>query len=184
MTNIEALLDRLPGVDRVEMNYGAERVTVEFDPSQITIEEMRRAIGSRRLPGRGAAEPGSAEAEDAEAVARREEIRDLTRRVIVGAILTAPVLVAVMADQFLDATWVPDVLLDRWVQLAFIAPVMFYTGWPIHRTGWLILSHRSADMNTLITLGTSRPSATACSSPSRPALLLRTCARSTTRRSA
>jgi Cu+-exporting ATPase len=40
------------------------------------------------------------------------------------------------------------------VQLALITPVMFYTGWPIHRTGWLALSHRSADMNSLITLGT------------------------------
>jgi Cu+-exporting ATPase len=40
------------------------------------------------------------------------------------------------------------------VQAALITPVMFYTGWPIHRTGWLALSHRSADMNSLITLGT------------------------------
>jgi len=32
--------------------------------------------------------------------------------------------------------------------------VMVYTGWPIHRTGWLALSHRTADMNSLITLGT------------------------------
>jgi Cu+-exporting ATPase len=31
---------------------------------------------------------------------------------------------------------------------------MFYTGWPIHRTGWLTLRHRTADMNTLITIGT------------------------------
>jgi Cu+-exporting ATPase len=31
---------------------------------------------------------------------------------------------------------------------------MFYVGWPIHRTGWLALAHRSADMNSLITLGT------------------------------
>jgi Cu+-exporting ATPase len=31
---------------------------------------------------------------------------------------------------------------------------MFYTGWPIHRSGWLALSHRTADMNSLITLGT------------------------------
>ena len=31
---------------------------------------------------------------------------------------------------------------------------MFYTGWPIHRTGWLALSHRTAEMNSLITLGT------------------------------
>ena len=154
VTNIESLLDRLPGVDRVETNYGAERVTVEFNPSQIGIEEMRVAIGSAGYRVEERREPGSAEAEDAESIARREEIRDLTRRVIVGAILTTPVLVAVMATQVFNATWVPNFLLNRWVQLAFIAPVMFYTGWPIHRTGWLILSHRSADMNSLITLGT------------------------------
>ena len=48
----------------------------------------------------------------------------------------------------------PGVLLNHWVQLALITPVMFYVGWPIHRTGWLALAHRSADMNSLITLGT------------------------------
>src|SRR5712691_13399568 len=50
--------------------------------------------------------------------------------------------------------WAPGVLLNHWLQLALITPVMFYTGWPIHRTGWLALAHRSADMNSLITLGT------------------------------
>ena len=103
------------------------------------------------------AEPGSATAEgeqDAETAARRAEVRQLTRRLIVGVLLSVPVLVAVMADEFLMATWVPDVLLDRWVQLAMISPVMFWVGWPIHRTGWLALAHRAADMNSLITLGT------------------------------
>ena len=41
------------------------------------------------------------------------------------------------------------------MQLALIAPVMLYTGWPIHRTGWLSLAHRSADMNTLVAIGTA-----------------------------
>jgi Cu+-exporting ATPase len=91
----------------------------------------------------------------AEAAARRAEIRDLTRRVVVGAVLTAPVLLAVMATDIFDANWVPDLLMNRWVQLAFIAPVMLYTGWPIHRTGWLTLRNRTADMNTLIAIGTT-----------------------------
>ncbi len=92
--------------------------------------------------------------EDAEVVARRAEIADLTRRVLVGAVLTAPVAFAVMAHEVFNVTWVPSPLLNRWVQLALITPVMFFTGWPIHRTGWLTLRHRTADMNTLITLGT------------------------------
>ena len=103
------------------------------------------------------AEVGADEDEvgDAEARGRREEIIDLSRRVAVGAVLTLPVLVAVMAHDVFKAGWVPDVLLNHWVQLALIAPVMAYTGWPIHRTGWLSLAHRSAEMNSLITIGSS-----------------------------
>jgi P-type Cu+ transporter len=93
------------------------------------------------------------DAQDAEAADRRAEIRDLARRVVVGAVLTLPVLYAVMGHEVFGV-WVPAVLLNHWVQFALITPVMFYTGWPIHRTGWLALSHRSADMNSLITLGT------------------------------
>ena len=85
---------------------------------------------------------------------RNTEIADLRRRVIFGAILTLPVLFAVMAQDLFGATWVPSFLMNPWLQLALIAPVMLYTGWPIHRTGWLALSHRTADMNSLITIGT------------------------------
>ncbi|MEU5610474.1 heavy metal translocating P-type ATPase [Streptomyces sparsogenes] len=97
----------------------------------------------------------AAGAEAAEAAERRAEIRDLTRRVVVGAVLTLPVLVAVMAHELFGAVWVPGWLLNHWLQLALVTPVMFYTGRPIHTTGWLALRHRSADMNSLITLGTT-----------------------------
>ncbi|MDF3142481.1 MULTISPECIES: heavy metal translocating P-type ATPase [unclassified Streptomyces] len=97
----------------------------------------------------------AAEAEAADAAERRAEIKDLTRRVLTGAVLTAPVLFAVMAHELFGADWVPGWMLNHWLQLALITPVMFYTGWPIHVTGWLTLRHRAADMNSLITLGTS-----------------------------
>src|SRR6266568_3199392 len=101
------------------------------------------AIGA----GSAGSEARTAEAEAAEAAERRAEIADLTRRVTVGAVLTLPVLFAVMAHEVFKAGWVPAVLLNHWLQLALITPVMVYTGWPIHRTGWLALSHRSADMD-------------------------------------
>ncbi|WP_199421614.1 heavy metal translocating P-type ATPase [Actinotalea solisilvae] len=91
---------------------------------------------------------------DSEERERAAEIVDLRRRVLAGAVLTLPVLVAVMAMEFFTAMWVPDALMNPWLQMVLIAPVMLYTGWPIHKTGWLALSHRTADMNSLITLGT------------------------------
>ena len=115
------------------------------------------AAGPAAAPtGMGAqpVEPDPAAQEAAEVAAREQELADLRRRVTVGAVLTAPVLVAVMAHELFDAGWVPALLLNRWWQLALITPVMLYTGAPIHRTGWLALRHRAADMNSLITLGT------------------------------
>jgi Cu+-exporting ATPase len=97
----------------------------------------------------------AADVEAAQAVERRAEIVDVSRRVLIGAVLTAPVLFAVMAHEVLGAGWVPGLLLNRWLQLVLITPVMFYAGWPIHRTGWLALAGRGAEMNSLITLGTT-----------------------------
>ncbi|MCL4239815.1 MAG: heavy metal translocating P-type ATPase [Dehalococcoidia bacterium] len=154
VTNIESFVEQLPGIDRVDVNFGAERVTVAFDPTQVSVAEMKAAIESSGYRVREREEPGSAETEDAEASARQAEIRDLTRRVVFGAVLTIPVASMVMLHEFFGADWIPEFLLDRWFQLALIAPVMVYTGWPIHVTGWLTLRHRTADMNTLITLGT------------------------------
>jgi P-type Cu+ transporter len=114
--------------------------------------DRREVAPSSAITGE-TADPSTAEA--GQAAERHAEIADLTRRVVVGAVLTAPVLVAVMASQILKAGWVPGWLLNHWLQLVLITPVMFYTGWPIHRTGWLALRHRGADMNSLVTLGTS-----------------------------
>ncbi|MGH3031690.1 MAG: heavy metal translocating P-type ATPase [Gaiellaceae bacterium] len=152
--NIHSILNRLEGIDRVEVNFAAERVTVDFDADQVSVVEMRRAIESGGYQVKERPEPGSEATEDEEAETRRAEIRDLTRRVAVGAVLTAPVLFGAMVGEFLDPDWLPGILVSRWFQLGLTVPVMLYTGWPIHRTGWLVLRHRTADMNTLITVGT------------------------------
>jgi len=153
VSTIEGALCELPGVDRAAVNMATERIAVDYDPGRVGIEELRGAVtgaGYELLEGDGGEEPG-----DAEAAARRAEIADLKRRVALGALLTAPVFVATMAAEVFDAGWVPSFLLDHWVQLALIAPVMLYAGWPIHRAGWPALLRRSPDMNSLIAIGTA-----------------------------
>ena len=91
---------------------------------------------------------------EAEAAEHSKEIADLHRRVLIGTLLTLPVFLSVMAHEVFGAMWVPALLLAPWFQFVLVTPVMLYTGWPIHRTGWLALAHRAAEMNSLITLGT------------------------------
>ncbi|MGB0435686.1 MAG: heavy metal translocating P-type ATPase [Mycobacterium sp.] len=154
VVNIESVLGGLPGVDKVEVNFGTERATVDFDSTNITATEIQAVASNAGYRLELRAGQGSTDTADTESAERRAEIADLSRRVALGAVLSAPVMVAVMAKDLFGADWVPEFMLNPWFQLALIAPVMFYSGWPIHRTGWLTLRHRAADMNSLITIGT------------------------------
>ncbi|MGC1513048.1 MAG: heavy metal translocating P-type ATPase [Acidimicrobiales bacterium] len=128
---------------------------VDDDASPVgRVEESAGHDGHVHGNGHAAGPVVGPEGEDAEAEARRVEIADLTRRVLLGAVLSVPVAFTVMAAELFKVDWVPEFMMNRWLQLALIAPVMAYTGLPIHRTGWLTLWHRTADMNTLIMLGT------------------------------
>ncbi|MBA7608034.1 Copper-exporting P-type ATPase [subsurface metagenome] len=152
--NIETALNSLSGVDDVRVNFGADRITARYDPEQISPDKIRQIIENTGYKVHIRSQPGTQDTEDREAMERVAERKDLTRRLIVGAILSAPVLFAMMTHEFFDPTWLPPILLNHWLQLVLITPVMFYSGWPIHRTGWLTIRHRTADMNTLITIGT------------------------------
>ncbi len=152
---VEGALAAVPGVENAAVNFGVERASVAYDPGRVEPTDLERAVADCGYEAREHAEASGGEAADTEAAERAAEIRDLRRRVTIGAVLTAPVFFAVMATEVFGATWVPGLLTDHWLQLALVAPVFFYVGWPIHVIGWRALRNRSAEMNTLITIGTS-----------------------------
>lgn len=149
------VLDRDPELVEVSLpaSVGGSPVSSAHvaDASTPVREVASQPVEPETTDVRPASIPDAGDAEERE---RAAEIADLGRRVIIGASLSAPVVFAVMAMEVFGATWVPDLLMNRFFQLVMITPVFFFTGWPIHRTGWLALSHRTADMNSLITLGT------------------------------
>ncbi|MEH0844815.1 heavy metal translocating P-type ATPase [Micromonospora sp. CPCC 205711] len=130
------------------------RGALVVEPSPVGAPHGKAADERSPAGAVGMSPPNPVGGDEPEQQQRHEELVDLTRRVLVGAVLTAPVLFAVMAHELFGVMWVPGLLREPWLQLALITPVMLYTGWPIHRTGWLTLAHRAADMNSLITLGT------------------------------
>jgi Cu+-exporting ATPase len=151
-TTVELLPDRAGEFGfacGMNMIHGKLIVEPQANGHGTTLAVARENDSPRSEPD-GANEPDQL-TEDHEMAERRAEIRDLTLRAVVGAVLTAPVLFAVMAGSFFPV----GILANHWLQLALITPVMFYSGWPIHRTGWLSLLHRQAEMNSLITLGSS-----------------------------
>ncbi|WP_083706188.1 heavy metal translocating P-type ATPase [Arthrobacter sp. QXT-31] len=152
----EAVLRRIPGVDSATINFGAERAVILYDPQQSDVPALERAVTEATgFPARLRAQPGSTDTEDAEAKSREAELRDLRWRVGLGTLLTLPVLYGAMGPYFIDDRYVPDALQSPLMQLLLTLPVMLVVGWPVHRIGWHALANRSAEMNSLITLGTT-----------------------------
>lgn len=96
----------------------------------------------------------AAEGERREAAERANEIKALTKLVIVAAVLTLPAFAVTMLHMANPAL-VPHWMANPWLQAILITPVMFYCGRPIHTVGFPALAHRSPDMNSLVSLGTS-----------------------------
>src|SRR6202021_4041429 len=64
------------------------------------------------------------------------------KRLLIAAAFAAPVVVVGMLHT------------APWIQLALTLPVVFYAGAPFYTAAWSALRHKSANMNSLIALGT------------------------------
>jgi Cu+-exporting ATPase len=153
MTIERTLKKEVPGVVRASVNLAAERASVEYIPTLATMDDMIAAI---EKAGYGAIRPaGTLEDEDAELAARNAEIRNQTRRFLVGVLFTAPLFFLSMGRDFglfglwSHAAWV------NWLFLALATPVQFYTGWDYYTGGWRSLKNRSANMDVLVAMGSS-----------------------------
>jgi len=147
---IEKALRDTPGVVSANVNFATEKATVEYLPSQVSIRDLKQAVrdaGYKVLE----VEEG-AEAIDHEKEAREREIRNLRLKIIVGGVLSIPVFLGSFPEWF---PWMPSFMNNFWVLLILTTPVQFWVGWQFYRGFWAALKHKTADMNTLIAVGTS-----------------------------
>ena len=148
---VERALAAVDGVLRASVNLASERATVDA-LATTPVAALRRAV---RDAGYEAPEVEGEAAEDYEREARAREIATLRRKLIIGALLTIPILWGSLHHMGLHQIWIPEVLKSWFVQLALATPVQFWVGWQFYRGAWAMARHRTTDMNTLIAVGTS-----------------------------
>ncbi len=147
---IERALQETPGVVSASVNFAVERATVTYLASVTHLADLRKAIEDAGYHVPEVA-PG-AEAVDREGAAREAEVRLLRTKLLVGAALSVPVLLGSFPDLF---PWAPRILSNPFVLFLLTTPIQFWVGWQFHRGFWATLKHRTADMNTLVSVGTN-----------------------------
>jgi Cu+-exporting ATPase len=163
---IEKGLKKVAGVGDAAVNLATERATVTLDPSVATTDDLIakvRATGYDAAPLVERAESAPIQLqEDAESeIAPQGETaihaeddpraRDLRRHrntLILGVALTIPVVLLSMF--FMNRFPGENLLL-----LALTAPIWGYVGWEFHRAAWRSVRHLGANMDTLVSLGST-----------------------------
>ncbi len=143
---VQRTLQKEPGVADAAVNLMMHDATVRYDPTSVTPERLVAAI---RATGYGAelAPPERTAFEEQEerdrSVAR--ELRDLSRKAIVSGATGAAAMAAMGLGHVM---WLP------WVLLVVTLFVMAWAGRHFYTRAWSAFRHHSADMNTLVALGT------------------------------
>ena len=147
---IEKKLNKIDGVTAT-VNYAMESAKVTF-AAPVTVDLLVAAVeeaGYTAAPptppqttssGDGATAIGQPEG------APRDAVDSLRQRLVVSALLTAPVLALAMIPPLQFDNW-------QWLSLTLAAPVVVWGALPFHRAAWKNLRHATATMDTLISMG-------------------------------
>jgi Cu+-exporting ATPase len=180
---VQRALEKHPGVNAAAVNLMLKEATVEFDPAATSPDALVQAIRSTGydaalpVPGRSAFDE-----QEAQDRAHDEDFRDLRLKAgasfgvaLVAMIVSMPLMAdaahahAATVDPFMRWAmgWVNPALrsaapwlyrLPRavlaWGLLAMTAGIMAWAGRHFYTRAWASFRHRSADMNTLIAIGT------------------------------
>ena len=152
VNRLEKSLNRTEGVIEASVNLATEKALIKYVPTIVSQNDLRRSIRSAGFETRDE----DVALEDAEASARRKEIRQQRRLMIIGLIFTLPLFIFSMGRDFgllpMSIAHMP------WLDYAFWAlatPVQFYVGWQYYINGFKSIRNGSANMDVLVALGTS-----------------------------
>jgi Cu+-exporting ATPase len=83
------------------------------------------------------------------------ELKDMSRRFVIGAILATPIFVLEMGGHLrqLNLDHYVSMATSMWIQFALATPIVLWCAWPFFQRAWVSVLNRSLNMFTLIALG-------------------------------
>ncbi len=147
---VEMALKSVDGVADAVVNLSTERATVTLQPKAAEIERLKAAVADAGYEAEAIVEDRGSDWERSD---RQARYRLLLRHLIFSASLTVFIMIGSMAEMMPHLMVVPQQQL-WFILFALTTPVLFISGKQFFVGAWKALKHGTADMNTLIALGT------------------------------
>ncbi len=152
VNRITRFLGRVEGVAEASVNLATESASVRFDPARTDMAALSAAIAAAGYESRPIEKAEPAQAADHQTSSARH-LGELRFRLTVAALLTLPLILGLA--RMTVAPFLPAILSEPLLQLALATPVQFWAGAVFYRGAIAGLRHLTADMNTLVAVGTS-----------------------------
>lgn len=147
---VEQAVGEVAGVRDVNVNLATARASIVYDPAAWGgVDEVKRVIRDSGYEYLGIPDEMG---EDPIAQAREREIRDLKKRVSVGAVLSVLVFVGSMQHWFPPLASIPRPVL-LYILLILTTPVVFWVGERFLAGAYKAAKKGTSDMNTLVAVG-------------------------------
>lgn len=146
---IEKSLTRVPGISSAVANLATEKATVTFNPDICKEDQIISAVAN---VGYKVAKEEEQVSTDQEKIEKAKELAKLKDKVLVSLFLGALILWGSFPGLINTA---PALLKNFWFQLVLATPVQFWAGWEFYKATIPALKHRTANMDTLVALGTT-----------------------------
>lgn len=147
---VEGAIKKLDGIQNIDVDFSNQRAKVVFDPKKLSLEKIFEVIndsGYKPMKEEGGAE----EILDKEKDEREKQIKSIKRKLIIGSIFSIFIFLGSFPEWF---SFMPKIFNDNWLLLALTTPVQFWVGFQFYSGLKLLIKYRTADMNTLISVGT------------------------------
>ena len=152
---IERALLKTTGVHSANVNIATESASIEFDENIVSESGIAKAVeevGYRlekavEMPDMDMSSPQHNHME----MEREDQTKEMKLKLIVGGLLSVPIFLGSFPEWF---SFVPGVLSNNWTLFLLTTPVQFWVGSQFYSGLKLLIRYRTADMNTLIAIGT------------------------------
>src|SRR3990167_3884407 len=147
---VENAIKKLPGIKNIDIDFSNQRAKIVFTPKKISVSEIFKVIsdsGYKPIEEEGKTE----EILDKKKLEREKQIKILKRKLIIGGIISILIFLGSFPEWF---SFAPKFLNNYWLLFILITPVQFWVGWQFYAGLKLLVKYRTADMNTLIAIGT------------------------------
>ncbi|OGY87325.1 MAG: copper-translocating P-type ATPase [Candidatus Kerfeldbacteria bacterium RIFOXYA2_FULL_38_24] len=148
---IESLLKEIAGVSVVEVNVATEQARLVYDPQQVTLEQMNEILKGHNY------QLVSFKNTDSLHSAKKEELDKLKPKIYLAlpsALLVFSLMIISIVARFWNLELLMDVYWWKIIQFFLATAVLFWSGDRFLAGIMRFIKNRTADMNTLVGIGT------------------------------